>query len=81
MTPQLSTLIKGSVDASGALHAIVSRPAIVPASALAANYTNFNRTIPLVIAISNQGPLGASACDDSILAVHDNNFASYTASF
>jgi hypothetical protein len=78
---QVTRLLNATVDANtGELTAFFARPAKLPQSIIAQGYTNLNRTLPLVAAISNGGPLAAGGCG-ATFAPHDNEWRNETINF
>jgi hypothetical protein len=71
---QHTRLLNASVDAdTGELSAFFARRAELPRAALAEGYTQLNRTLPVIAAISNGGALAAGGCAASF-APHDNEW-------
>ena len=71
---QRTRLLNASVDAdTGELSAFFARRAELPLAALAEGYTQLNRTLPVIAAISNGGALAAGGCAASF-APHDNEW-------
>ena len=71
---QRTRLLNASVDAdTGELSAYFARRAELPLAALAEGYTQLNRTLPVIAAISNGGALAAGGCAASF-APHDNEW-------
>jgi len=71
---QRTRLLNASVDAdTGELSAFFARRAELPRAALAEGYTQLNRTLPVIAAISNGGALAAGGCAASF-APHDNEW-------
>lgn len=78
---QATRLVNASVDSgSGVLTAFFVRAARLSSTLLSQGYTDLNRTLPLVAAISNAGPQNMSGCD-SIFPCHDNEWRNETADF
>ena len=73
MKNQVTHLINATVDYYGYLTAFLTRPAIVSDKDVAEGFTNWNRTIPLIAAISNGGRLGVGGCAANLQA-HDNEW-------
>ena len=71
---QRTRLLNASVDAdTGELSAFFARRAELPLAALAEGFTQLNRTLPVIAAISNGGALAAGGCAASF-APHDNEW-------
>lgn len=78
---QVTRLLNATVDATtGELTAFFARPAQLPGALIAMGFTNLNRTLPLVAAISNGGPLAAGGCG-SAFEPHDNEWRNETINF
>lgn len=78
---QATRLLNASVDATtGVLTAFFTRAADLPQALLENGYTNFNRTLPFVAAISNQGPQAQGGCA-STFPPHDNEWRNETGKF
>jgi len=73
MKNQVTHLINATVDYYGYLTAYFTRPAILSEKDLSMGFTNFNRTVPLIAAISNGGRLGVNGCAAN-LQPHDNEW-------
>lgn len=73
MKKQVTHLINATVDYYGFLTAFFTRPAIVSDKDVLEGFTNWNRTIPLIAAISNGGRLGVGGCAANLQA-HDNEW-------
>lgn len=84
MPTQEARLLNATVDAAtGVLTAFFTRKATLPPIRLAEGYTNLNRTLPIIAAISNnQGPATPPAGCDGTFPPHDNEWwGNKTASF
>jgi hypothetical protein len=73
MKRQITQLINSTVDYYGYLTAYFTRPAILDKVDLQEGYTNLNRTVPMIAAISNGGRLNLSGCEAN-LQPHDNEW-------
>jgi hypothetical protein len=77
---QPTRLLNASLDSSsGVLTAYFARAAELPPELLALGFTNLNRTLPLVAAISNSG--AARGGCGAVFPPHDNEWRNETASF
>ena len=72
---QHTRLLNASVNAdNGELTAFFARRATLPLASLAEGYTNFNRTLPAIAAISNGGATATAGCAGEFVC-HDNEWA------
>jgi hypothetical protein len=78
---QRTRLLNYSVNVdNGELSAFFARAAELPDAALREGYTNLNRTLPIVAAISNGGANAAGGCSASFQC-HDNEWRNETIDF
>lgn len=73
MPTQVTHLLNASVDDEGFLSAFFTRPAILSDALLDQGYTNLNRSVATIAAISNQGTLPVAGCSSNI-PPHDNEW-------
>jgi hypothetical protein len=78
---QATRLLNASVNpSSGVLTAFFARAAVLSEALLKQGYSNLNRTMPFVAAISNQGPQAQGGCGE-VFPPHDNEWRNETGKF